>query len=496
MSKQNQPLTSQQKKRNKPKNGPHIPAEQVRDQAAKADLIGPAGYSSILGQAARLRDARFPTAQRQSMATQIGRVGGNQYLQNVMDPRTQPGLEVGDVGQQWLAGRTKIGLRDALKIQRQDRDQEEGGEGDVAGSPPVPEEEQRQLFQSATEAYLAGNFEQAIAQFQQLLDLPNLPESARPDLEYNLMQAMRRLFESAVENYVQGNAEQALDKFQRLFELPGLPASSREDMEHNLMQAARRLFEQAAESYVEGRSEQAFRGFRRLLDLPGISGSAHEDMQHNLQQAGRQVFRDAVQAYEGGSYQDAIDRFNLLLETPELPEEVRRDILYNLGMSQLRAGNPGEAIRYLEQYRQMATDAQDIAEVDARLAEARQALGTGGSTPTAEGGETETTGEPSIPEAEQARIFEEALRAYMSGEYSTAYQGFGQLMEAEGVPAFRRQDVLLYRGLTEVRLGIYTMALNHLERYRDMGGPHRDLAEGGMAEALRGMERQRQESEE
>ena len=96
-----------------------------------------------------------------------------------------------------------------------------------------------------------------------------------------------------------------------------------------------------------------------------------------------------------------------------------------------------------------------------------------------------------MPEIDQARIFEEALQAYYSGDYSSAYQGFGRLMEAEGVPAFRQMHVLLYRGLCEVRLGIYAMALNHLDNYRNRSGPQRELAEAGIAEALRGMERQR-----
>jgi len=88
MSKQNQKVTSEQKKQNKPQTAPDVVAGQVQEQAMVSELskglIGIAGGSSIQDQATHLSDTRFSKVQRQAMATQIGREGGNQHLQRIM----------------------------------------------------------------------------------------------------------------------------------------------------------------------------------------------------------------------------------------------------------------------------------------------------------------------------------------------------------------------------------------------------------------------------
>lgn len=69
-----------------------VSPEQTNEPSPLADvpggLLGAAGDPSIEEQAARLNNANFQTVQRQAMAAQLGRVGGNQYLQRVLQRQT------------------------------------------------------------------------------------------------------------------------------------------------------------------------------------------------------------------------------------------------------------------------------------------------------------------------------------------------------------------------------------------------------------------------
>jgi hypothetical protein len=88
MPKQNQTVEKHQEKPNQQANSPEIAGEQVADSMNGVGLLGAVmgagGDDSVQAQAARLMDRRFLTAQRQAMAMQIGRVGGNKHLQRVM----------------------------------------------------------------------------------------------------------------------------------------------------------------------------------------------------------------------------------------------------------------------------------------------------------------------------------------------------------------------------------------------------------------------------
>ncbi|NOZ06904.1 MAG: hypothetical protein GXP41_11250 [Chloroflexi bacterium] len=100
MSKQNQTVTNQQKKQDRPKDRPKVIGGQLQDQGLETELYrnlrGIMGDHSVQGQVCLLSDARFPTVQRQFMTTQIGRVSGNQFLQRVM---SQMNGEEGDTSQ-------------------------------------------------------------------------------------------------------------------------------------------------------------------------------------------------------------------------------------------------------------------------------------------------------------------------------------------------------------------------------------------------------------
>jgi hypothetical protein len=88
MSKQNQAVNNQPEKQNHLKDRPKGITEQAEGQlpitSLSGSLLGVAANRSPQDQATRLADRRFLTVQRQVMTTQIGRVGGNQYLQRVM----------------------------------------------------------------------------------------------------------------------------------------------------------------------------------------------------------------------------------------------------------------------------------------------------------------------------------------------------------------------------------------------------------------------------
>ncbi len=88
MTKQNQAAETKSDKKRRPKVEPPVVEEQTGDVASLAQLLGgpmaAAGDGTMEGQVARLGDLRLQTAQRQAMATQIGRVQGNRHLQRVV----------------------------------------------------------------------------------------------------------------------------------------------------------------------------------------------------------------------------------------------------------------------------------------------------------------------------------------------------------------------------------------------------------------------------
>jgi hypothetical protein len=88
MSEQKQTVESQLNKQNQQKNQPDLMTEQTEEQSVleglSKGLVGSTNNASIQAQAARLGDTRLQTVQRQAIATQIGRSGGNHYLQRVM----------------------------------------------------------------------------------------------------------------------------------------------------------------------------------------------------------------------------------------------------------------------------------------------------------------------------------------------------------------------------------------------------------------------------
>ena len=78
----------------KPQNSSLDRIQDIWQQSVYANRLGslfnPAENDAIQTQAARLRDSRFLTAQRQSMAVRVGQVGGNQHLQRMMAHLKQP----------------------------------------------------------------------------------------------------------------------------------------------------------------------------------------------------------------------------------------------------------------------------------------------------------------------------------------------------------------------------------------------------------------------
>ncbi len=70
--------------------GPAVVAEPAGNLAALFELptgpVAAAGNSSIEAQADWLQAGRLQAAQRRALATQIGRVQGNQHLQRVIAP--------------------------------------------------------------------------------------------------------------------------------------------------------------------------------------------------------------------------------------------------------------------------------------------------------------------------------------------------------------------------------------------------------------------------
>lgn len=92
MSQQQQTVTKPDHK-NGHKPAPAVIQQPVNDLAGVAELPGEmlnANGDGIQGQAARLGDARLQAMQRQKMASQIGKMQGNQHLQRVIQAATRP----------------------------------------------------------------------------------------------------------------------------------------------------------------------------------------------------------------------------------------------------------------------------------------------------------------------------------------------------------------------------------------------------------------------
>ena len=103
MSEQSHTASDQQEKKNRQIDNSTAKPEQMEGQAAdkvlSESLSGAAGDDSIHSRATSLNDHRFQTAQRQAIASQVGRVKGNRYLQRVMANRKEQGQGESDIGQ-------------------------------------------------------------------------------------------------------------------------------------------------------------------------------------------------------------------------------------------------------------------------------------------------------------------------------------------------------------------------------------------------------------
>jgi hypothetical protein len=102
MSNQRQAAEGQHRNQNQQNDKPAPITEPIGDQVSLVRLprgfIGAADDSSIGVQAAYLSNRRFQTIQRQALAAQLGRVGGNRYLQRVIAQMDQesPSVETDD----------------------------------------------------------------------------------------------------------------------------------------------------------------------------------------------------------------------------------------------------------------------------------------------------------------------------------------------------------------------------------------------------------------
>jgi TolA-binding protein len=303
-----------------------------------------------------LHDARIPSIQRRAMALRLGQLHGNTILQR------------------WLSlGPT--GNSNVTSVQRQEESNASSDSTEelepVAAGEGVPDNsalaELRQLFLAAQSAYEQGDYDQAVTIFQQMLRAPELPDEVR------------------------------------------------EDIQHNVLQAGRRLMDQAFEDHERGEWVSAIDAFRILRDMPGLSDSDRQVFQENMTTSARRQFESAVEAYAAGDYEAAADRFQALMDAGILPEGELALIRYNLGLSRLRLGQNREARNHFEQYLQIATDPQDRAEAEARLAEAMAGVDSETNQATeAEAAQSpdSMTGESSeqqtLTEEEQARLFHEA----------------------------------------------------------------------------------------
>jgi outer membrane protein assembly factor BamD (BamD/ComL family) len=188
----------------------------------------------------------------------------------------------------------------------------------------------------------------------------------------------RALFDQAATLYEAGQYRQAIIIFEQLREMPDMPEEVRRDTIFNIARCNMRL----------NRFATAIPYLEQYLQMPGASRAEAVALLTESQEAAgaltsaeqaRLIYRLATEAYRASQYREAERLFQLMLANPSLETSSMADIRYNLGMALLRQGRHADALPHFQAY---AAEHPEAADVQERIAECEAAIGA--AVPAAE----------------------------------------------------------------------------------------------------------------
>lgn len=182
----------------------------------------------------------------------------------------------------------------------------------------------------------------------------------------------------------------------------------------------------------------------------------------------RERFAEARRLYGAGRYQQAIVAFQRLRSLPGVPDAVERDCLWHMGLSDLQLGRHATAVLIFERY--MTMPGADVAAAEARLEQARGAVGGGGDSLDAE----------QLP-----KRFDAAVALFERGRHRQALVAFERIRQAPDLPAEYERDCLYNMGMALLHLQRPASAIPFFEEYAARTGADAAEAKARLQEARR-----------
>lgn len=293
---------------------------------------------------------------------------------------------------------------------------------------PVPEtasEEARRDFATASQAYTAGQYQEALTGFRNSYAL--LAGEPRAELAYDVGLAHQRL----------GQFAEAISMYQEHLSFSGLSDRSR------------------------ALALEQIRRARQGETVPAIAPPAPtaEETQAANQDA-QATFQQANEAMTAGNVSAAITLFELIYGNPALEAHVRRDMTFNLGLCHQRQGAFDQAISFYQEYAQFpgVDEAQRTLVLD-RMRQCR----TGATRGAADHA-------PALPAEEQQRIFTAGQTAFDSGQYQQALDHFEQIYATPVATATVRRTMVHNMAIAHQRLQQFDQAISLWQEYLTFSG--------------------------
>ena len=291
----------------------------------------------------------------------------------------------------------------------------------------------RTMFQEGQALFESGDYAGAFQIFQQVVQMPDLPESRLPRLYYDMGRAMIHL---------------------------------------NQLHSARSYLTTALQFAEQQNDMQAHE--RILHDLSNVRTRLGEDMadapQTEAQQAlaeasnaeARQLYQEAEAHFNNGEYQEALEKFQRVAGMSGVPENTHIMMLYNVGLIHSHMENHQLTIQYLEEFIQRTGAAGIEVPADAIVALSTAYART--DRGESDGSETEST-ETTDDDGEAHQLFLQAQHAYDAEKYGEAMSLFQRLYTMTDLPSRYRRIILRNLGMAEFRNGDTEAGLTHLRMY-------------------------------
>lgn len=291
----------------------------------------------------------------------------------------------------------------------------------------------RTMFQEGQTLFNNGDYAGAFQIFQQVVQMPDLPESRLPRLYYDMGRAMIHL------NQLHSARSYLTTALQFAAQQNDMEAHER--ILHDLSNVRTRLGEDTG-------------------DAPQTE--AQEALNEAQNAEGRQLYQEAVEHYNNGEYQEALEKFQRVAGMSGVPENTHIMMLYNIGLIYYQQENHQLTIQYLEEFIQRTGAAGIDVPADAIVALSTAYARTDrGESQDAESESTESTSD----DGEARQLFVQAQQAYDAENYGEAMSLFQRLYTMTDLPPRYRRIILRNLGMAEYRNGDTEAGLTHLRMY-------------------------------